>query len=482
MNFRMIKQILGWILLFEAMFLLIPLVTALVYHEMQEALDFLISIGLCLATGGLFMIGKPKTKTLYAREGIVIVSLSWLVLSLFGSLPFLISGAIPSFVDAFFETVSGFTTTGASILSSVENLPKSILLWRSFTHWIGGMGVLVFIMAFIPLSGAYNMHLMKAESPGPSVSKLVPKVKTTALILYSIYIALTLLEFIVLICAGMSVFDSINTAFGTAGTGGFAIKNNSFDGYSPALQIIVTVFMLIFSINFNSYYLILRGKLKDAFNSEVRWFLAVVAGAIAVVTLNISSMYGSISEALRHAAFSVSSIVSTTGYATQDFDLWPAFSKIILLLVMFMGACAGSTGGGVKVSRLLILFKSAKRELNRMIHPKKIENVTIDGRPVGDDVCRSVISYFGCYMLLFAGSVTILSLDPSLGSGDLVTGFTSVLTTLSNVGPGLAQVGPTQNFAFFSPLSKVLLTFNMLAGRLELFPMILLFSPVTWKK
>lgn len=482
MNYRMLGYVLGRIFMVEAALLLPPSIVAVIHGEWSCLFAFVVT-AVGLAVLGLVLgLRSPANTAIYAREGLVIVALAWVLMSVFGALPFVVSGDIPFFVDAFFETVSGFTTTGASILSSVENLPKSILLWRSFTHWIGGMGVLVFIMAFIPLSGAYNMHLMKAESPGPSVSKLVPKVKTTALILYSIYIALTLLEFIVLICAGMSVFDSINTAFGTAGTGGFAIKNNSFDGYSPALQIIVTVFMLIFSINFNSYYLILRGKLKDAFNSEVRWFLAVVAGAIAVVTLNISSMYGSISEALRHAAFSVSSIVSTTGYATQDFDLWPAFSKIILLLVMFMGACAGSTGGGVKVSRLLILFKSAKRELNRMIHPKKIENVTIDGRPVGDDVCRSVISYFGCYMLLFAGSVTILSLDPSLGSGDLVTGFTSVLTTLSNVGPGLAQVGPTQNFAFFSPLSKVLLTFNMLAGRLELFPMILLFSPVTWKK
>lgn len=477
MNFRIVRYVLAWILLFEAMFLALPLITSVIYWE-SEFFIFLISIAVCAACGGLLLIKKPVNKTLYAREGIVIVAFSWIILSVFGAIPFFISGAIPSFLDAVFETVSGFTTTGASILSSVEELPKSILIWRSFTHWIGGMGVLVFIMAFIPLGGAYNMHLMKAESPGPSVSKLVPRIKNTALILYCIYIALTVIQILSLLIAGMSIFEAVNTAFATAGTGGFGIKNDSIGSFSPAIQIIVTVFMLLFSINFNSYYLVLRGKLKEAFNSEVKTFLIIVALAIAAITFNNVGMFESVGEALRHSAFTVSSIISTTGFATADFNIWPELSRTILVLLMFIGACAGSTGGGLKVSRIIILSKGISRELKKMIHPKKVEIVSIDSKPVENSVVWSVGYYLACYVSIFVLSSLILSIENT----DLITNFTSVASCLNNIGPGLEMVGPTANFAFFSPLSKSVLIFDMLAGRLELFPILLLFTPATWKK
>lgn len=477
MNYRMIKHVIAWILLFEAIFLAVPLITSIVYTE-PEFFAFLISIAICATLGGLLLIKKPENKTIYSREGVVIVASSWIILGFFGSLPFYISGAIPSFIDALFETISGFTTTGASILQSVEDLPKSIIIWRSFTHWVGGMGVLVFIMAFLPLGGAYNMHIMKAESPGPSVSKLVPRVRTTALILYCIYIALTVIQFICLLLADMDVFDAVNTAFATAGTGGFAIKNTGMDGYSPSIQIIVTVFMLIFSINFNSYYLIIRGKIKDAFNSEVKWFLLIVGIAITSITLNIVNMFDSTKEALRHAAFTVASIISTTGFATKDFNMWPEISRTIIVLLMFIGACAGSTGGGLKISRLMIFFKGVSREVRKLIHPKKVELITIDSRPIENSTVISVGAYFACYIALFISSSILLSFD----CGDLITNFTSVASCLNNIGPGLEMVGPTANFGFFSPMSKIVLMFDMLAGRLELFPILLLFTPSTWKK
>ena len=477
MNYRMIKHILGWILLFEAMFLAVPLITSIVYTE-GEFVHFLITMAISAATGGLLLIKKPKSRALYSRDGVVIVALSWVVLSLFGALPFYLSRSIPSFLDAVFETVSGFTTTGASILTSVEDLPRSIIMWRSFTHWIGGMGVLVFIMAFLPLSGAYNMNLMKAESPGPSVSKLVPKVRTTALILYCMYIALTVIQFICLLFAKMSVFDAINTAFATAGTGGFGIKNDSILGYSPAIQIIVTVFMLLFSINFTSYYFILRGKVKEAFNTEVKWFLIIVGVSIASITINIAKQIGSISDALRHSAFTVASIISTTGFATEDFNLWPELSKTIIVLLMFIGACAGSTGGGLKISRLMIFFKGIGRELRKVIHPKKVEVISIDSHPVDNGAVISVGAYLACYIMIFIVSLIVLSFQNT----DLVTNFTSVASCLNNIGPGLSKVGPTANFSFFSPASKIVLIFDMLAGRLEVLPMLLVFTPSTWKK
>ena len=474
----MIKYTLGWLSLFEAAFFLLPMLTAVIYGEWKMLFAFFICALICLGIGGLCIIKRPEKTTIYAREGFVIVSLSWILLSILGALPFILCGATTSFVDALFETASGFTTTGSSIFREVESLPKAILMWRSFTHWIGGMGVLVFIMAFLPLGGGQNMHIMRAESPGPEVSKLVPKVKQTALILYSIYFALTVIQTVTLLISGMSFFEAINTAFSTAGTGGFGIRNDSFASFSAVQQIIVTIFMLVFSINFNSYYLALRLKFKDAFNAEVRAFLLIVTAAIAVVTINIHQSYGSVGEALRHAAFSVSSLISTTGFATENFDLWPALSKTVLVLVMFIGACAGSTGGGMKVSRILIIFKGFIREIYTLIHPKQVKKISIDKRPVDREVVRSVNAYLACYILVFAISLLLITLD----NRDLVTNFTAVAATINNIGPGLSEVGPAANFADFSIFSKLVLTFNMIAGRLELFPMLILFSPATWKK
>ena len=473
----MVSYILGLLLMFQAVFMAIPAVTALCYGE-QELWIFLGIALICLLIGRLMTWRKPKNKTLFAREGFVIVALSWIVLSLIGAMPFFLSQEIPNYIDALFESVSGFTTTGASILTEVESLPRSIIMWRSFTHWIGGMGVLVFIMAFLPLSGAQNMHIMKAESPGPSVGKLVPRVKTTALLLYAIYFALTVMQWILLLCGGMSLFDSLNTAFATAGTGGFGIRNDSLNGYSAYVQIVVTVFMLLFSINFNSYYFLLRGKLKEAFTTEVKAFLLIVGTVITIVTINIHAIFGSVGEALRHAAFTIASLISTTGFATVDFNTWPELSRALLVLVMFVGACAGSTGGGIKVSRILILCKSVTKELRNMLHPKQVKRITMDSHAVDHDVVRSVNVYMICYAVIFIGSFLVLSLE----NNDLVTTFTAVTATLNNIGPGLEMVGPTANYAFFSMPSKFVLIFDMLAGRLELFPMLLIFLPNTWKK
>lgn len=492
MNFRIIKRTLGWILFFEAVFFLIPILTAIVYQE-KEGWDFLWSALICCAFGGLCFIGKPKSDSIYAKEGYVIVALSWIVLSLFGALPFWLSGAIPSYIDALFETVSGFTTTGATIMptgEAVENMAKSMLMWRSFTHWIGGMGVLVFIMAFLPLSGARNMHLMKAESPGPVVGKLVPKVKQTAKILYLIYAGLTVVQFIFLIAGGMPLFDAINTSFATAGTGGFAIKADGFNGYSPYLQIVVTVFMLVFSINFNSYYLLLKGRWKESLTAEVKTFLIIVAAAIGLITLNVclTDTIASVGDALRHAAFSVASIISTTGFSTENFDTWPMFSQGILVLLMFIGACAGSTGGGMKVSRFILLGKSASNEVGKMLHPKQVKHVTVDGKVVEPDVVRTIVGYTVAYAAIFIVSFLLISLDlPNLDysytqNGQFVTGFTSVTTALNNIGPGLGAVGPIGSFANYSWWSKLVFIFDMLAGRLEVFPILILFAPATWRK
>lgn len=496
MNFGIIKRTVGWILLFEAVFFLVPLITAAVYWE-AEFFAFLICIGICAAIGGLCLIGKPKSDKIYAKEGFVITALCWVVLSAFGALPFVMAGTIPNYVDALFETVSGFTTTGASIIDpavGAESLPKCMLMWRSFTHWVGGMGVLVFIMAFLPLSGARNMHIMKAESPGPTVGKLVPKVRTTAKILYIIYGVFTLLEFVMLLCGGMPVFDAINTAFATAGTGGFSIKNNGLAGYNSYLQIVVTVFMLIFSINFNSYYMLFRRRWKEILTEEVKWFIFIVCGAIVAVTLNVflsetvNAMGDKMSfgEALKHAAFSVATVISTTGFATEDFATWPAFSQVILVGLMFIGACAGSTGGGIKVSRFVLLGKSVNNEIGKMLHPKQIKRVTMDGRAVDEDVIRSVCGYLIAYVAIFVVSFLIISLDlGNLSHGDsspFTTGFTAVTATLNNIGPGLGVVGPTGSFHDFSWWSKLVFIFDMLAGRLEIFPMLLLFAPLTWKK
>lgn len=473
----MIRYTLGWLLLFESAFLALPIITGAIYGE-GAAISFLITAVLSLALGLLLSLRRPKATELYAKEGFVIVAMSWIVMSLVGAVPLVMCGACGSFVDALFETVSGFTTTGASIFSAVEHLPRSVLMWRSFTHWIGGMGVLVFIMAFLPLSGGHNMHIMRAESPGPDVSKLVPKMKNTALILYAIYFALTLIQLVALLISGMSLFDALNTAFSTAGTGGFGFRNDSFASATTAQQVIVTVFMLIFSINFNSYYLILNRKIKDALNSEIKVFLLIVVCAVTVITVDTMARYDSIGEAINHASFTVASIISTTGFSTENFDLWPELSRTVLVLIMFVGACAGSTGGGIKVSRIIILFKGMARELHTLLHPRQIKKITVDRKPVSHELIRSVNAYIGCYILIFVASLIVVSFD----TGDLVTNFTAVTATINNIGPGLSAVGPSANYAFFSPLSKLVLIFDMLAGRLELFPMLILFSPMTYKK
>ena len=404
--------------------------------------------------------------------------MSWIVLSLFGCLPFVFSGAIPSFTDALFETVSGFTTTGASILAEVEHLPKAMLMWRSFTHWVGGMGVLVFIMAFIPLSGGQNIHIMKAESPGPSVSKLVPRVKTTALILYSIYFVLTLIEFVLLLFGDMSVFDALNTALATAGTGGFGIKNDSIAGYSPYHQWVITIFMLLFGVNFNAYYFILFGNARKAFKmEEVRWYFIIVAVSVAVITIELFRSAVPFANALRDSSFQVASIITTTGFSTADFNLWSGTSRTILVMLMFVGACAGSTGGGMKVSRFVILFKTVFKELDSYIHPKRIQKLSLDGKPIEHDVVRSINVYFITFTVIFAASLLLVSLEGK----DLVTNFTAVAATINNIGPGLELAGPTQNFGHFSILTKYVLMFDMLAGRLELFPLLILFHPSVWR-
>lgn len=477
MNFKMISYILGWILIFESLFMIVPSVTAVCYGE-SALWYFLLTAVLCLAIGGLLIRKKPERKQLYSREGNIIVALSWILLSIFGALPFYISGEISSFTDALFETVSGFTTTGASILPEVESLPKSMIMWRSFTHWVGGMGVLVFIMAFLPLSGAQNMHIMKAESPGPSVSKLVPRVKSTALLLYKIYFVLTILEFVVLLICGMTVFEALNTAFATAGTGGFGIYNNSMGGFSPKLQIVVTVFMILFSVNFNSYFFLISGKLREAFNTEVCVFFVIVASAIGIITINIRGLFDTVGEALRHSSFAVASLISTTGFGTVDFNLWPELSRTLLVLIMFIGACAGSTGGGIKVSRIIILFKSMSKELQAIVHPKQVKKIKLNSHSIEHETVRGVNVFMVAYLMTFIISLVFISFD----NHDLVTNFTAVTAAINNIGPGLEMVGPTSNFGFFSTPAKAVLIFDMLAGRLELFPMLLLFTPATWKK
>ena len=477
MNYRMIKYTLGWILLFEALFLAVPTLAALICRE-EVLAAFLWSVLACLVAGTLLLLKKPQNTTLRSREGFVIVSLSWILLSVFGALPLYVSGTIPSFIDALFEIVSGFTTTGSSVIAAVEEMPRSVLLWRSFTNWVGGMGVLVFVLAFLPLSGGQNMHIMKAESPGPSVSKLVPRVRTTALILYAIYFSLTLLQFILLLCGSMSPFEALNTALATAGTGGFGVRNDSMNSFSPYVQWVVIAFMMIFSVNFSCYYLVLRGRLRDVFNTELRAFILIVLAAGGFIAYNIRHLVPTTADAVRHAFFAVGTVISTSGFSTLDFDLWPAAPQVIMVLLMFLGACAGSTGGGIKISRIVIFLKGVVRELRIALHPKQIKKISMDGRPVEHEVVRSVNAYMACYLVVFTASVLLVALE----NHDLTTSFTAVAATLNNIGPGLSKVGPTQNFAFFSTPTKLVLIFDMLAGRLELLPMLLLFAPATWRK
>ena len=477
MNYRMISNILGWLLVFESMFMAVPLFTAVIYQE-STVWVFLGTAAFCLAAGVLITRKKPAKTTLYSREGFIIVALSWIILSLFGAVPFMLSGVIPSFVDALFEAVSGFSTTGATVINDVEIVPRSILMWRSFTHWVGGMGVLVFIMAFIPLSGGQNMHIMKAESPGPSVGKLVPHVKTTAMLLYTIYLVMTLAEFITLLIAGMDSFEALNTAFATAGTGGMGVRNSSMGEYAPHIQIIITVFMTLFAINFNTYFFLIHAKIREAFTTEVLVFLGIAATSTVVIALNINSIYMNMGDSFRHSAFTVASIMSTTGFSTEDFNVWPELSRSLIVMLMFVGGCAGSTSGGIKVSRILILFKSMGKELELLVHPKQVKKIKIDGHTIEHEVVRSVNVYMVGYVLVFAISMVVLSFDEM----DLITNFTAVASAINNVGPGLDLVGPASNFSVFSEPVKLVLIFDMLTGRLELFPILLLFSPATWKK
>lgn len=478
MNYRMIGYLLGVILMIEAALMILPLSVSLYYGE--AIYPFIITILISLAISLPLAIFKPKDTRIYAKEGFVTVAAGWIVLSLFGALPFVIGNSIPNYIDALFETISGFTTTGASILSEIESLPKGILFWRSFTHCIGGMGVLVFILAILPSAGGQTMHLMRAEVPGPTKGKLVPKMKHTALILYGIYIILTVIQIIALLFCGLSLYDSAVTSFATAGTGGFSVLNASIAGYNnPAAEWVITVFMLVFGINFNIYFFILIGKIRDVLRSdELRTYLIIAFTSTAVVAVNIAHSYERLGDCLRDAFFQTSTIMTTTGFATTDFDLWPELSKTILVILMIVGACAGSTAGGLKVSRVLIIIKGISRELKRILRPRSVNVVRIDGEVVPDETVNSAASYLTLYFSLVLASMLAISID----GFDLESNITAVLACINNIGPGLGVVGPTGNYGGYSFFSKIILSFDMLLGRLEIIPMVLLFSPTTWKK
>ena len=481
MNKKMIRYIVGSIIMLEAALLLLPILTAIVYGEWNTLRVFAGSALFCIVTGALLRGKKPENTTIFSVEGYVSVALCWVALSICGAIPLCVSGVLQNPFDAFFEIVSGFTTTGSSVMQSVEGAPRAILMWRSFSHWVGGMGVLVFVLAILPLAGGgYSMYLMRAESPGPSVGKLTPKVKNTAKILYLIYLVMTVLQMILLLIGGMPLFDSLATSFGTAGTGGFGIWNDSIAHYnSYYLQGVITVFMILFGVNFNVYYLLSIRKWKEALQcDEARVYFGIIACSILVITINIRAMFPTLFDAFHHAAFQVGTIITTTGFSTVDFDQWPELSKTILVGLMLVGACAGSTGGGMKVSRLIIWFKETRKEIASLLHPRSVKVLKTEGKVIEPSVVSSVNAYFITYFFLYAASVLIVSLD----NFDFTSNFTAVAATLNNIGPGLGAVGPTCNFGGFSILSKLVLMFDMLAGRLELFPMLLLFSPSTWKK
>ncbi|MEE1032399.1 MAG: TrkH family potassium uptake protein [Ruminococcus sp.] len=479
MNYKIIVYIIGFVLKIEAALLLLPLLVGILYQE-QATWALLYSVLICAVVGFALSWKRPKNDHFHVKEGYVAVALSWIVLSIFGALPFMLSGVIPHPIDAIFETVSGFTTTGASILPEVESLPKCILFWRSFTHWIGGMGVLVFLLTILKMGNGSHMNLMKAESPGPSVSKLVPTVRSTAKLLYSIYLIMTLALIVFLLVGKMSLFDAVTTAFGTAGTGGFGIKNDSIGSYSIYIQVVVTIFMILFGVNFNAYYLILAKKWKQAFSiEEVRWYFIIIVTAVVIIGIDVMDYFGNnILVSIQQAAFQVGSIITTTGFATTDFNLWPELSRTILVLLMFVGACAGSTGGGMKVSRFLIIFKAMKKEMHQYLHPRQVRKIHMDGKTVEHEVVRNVNVFIAAYFSIYVISMLVLSLDGL----DLITNFTAIAATLNNIGPGLELVGPASNFGVYSYASKIMLTFDMLAGRLEIFPLILLFFRDTWKK
>ncbi len=479
MNYRMIFHIIGRVVILESALLLLPLLVSLYYGE-PSVWSFLWTISAALVLGGvLSAISRPKNRGVFAREGFAIVALSWLLLSFVGALPFYLSGAIPHYVDALFETVSGFTTTGASILPNVELLPRGILFWRSFTHWVGGMGVLVLVMVIVSHSPDRSMNILKAEMPGPVIGKLVPRAKDTSRILYLIYFGMTVLEIVLLLVGGMPLFDSVVHTFGTAGTGGFGIKADSIASYSPYLQWVITIFMLLFGVNFNLYFLLLLRRWREVFRStELRTYGAVIGASIAIITCNIYHLCSSFGESLRLASFQVASIATTTGYATTDFNLWPGLSKAILFLLMLMGACAGSTAGGLKVSRVVILWQLMRQEVRHVVHPRAVSAVRYEGKALDRESLRNTAVYFALYFTCMIATFLLISWEPF----GFETNFTAAATCFNNVGPGFDLVGPTGNFAAFSPFSKLVLAFAMLLGRLEIFPMLLVLSPVTWRR
>lgn len=480
MNRRFVFRLLGKMFMVTSALMVLPLIVSLVYGE-DCYTSFLLSMGISLAVGfPLMVFNKTENRVIYAKEGFVVVALLWICMSAVGALPFVLSGEIPSYVDAFFETVSGFTTTGASILTNVEALSKGLLFWRSFTHWVGGMGVLVFIMAILPASNDRSIHILRAEAPGPIVGKLAPKMRDTAIILYLIYVVLTVIEFVMLLLGGMSVFDSLVHTFGTAGTGGFGIKNDSISSYSPYLQWVITVFMMIFGVNFNLYYLILIKKIKNIFKSEELWvYVGISVVCTAVIAINISGMYDSFSETLRASSFQVASIITTTGYSTADFNLWPELSKTVLLILMFMGSCAGSTAGGFKISRVILLFKMIKREVRVLIHPRAVSVVRFEGKKVEEPVMKSLSAYFSIYVFCFVSIFILISLD---GNFDILTNFSAAASCFNNIGPGLGSVGPALNYSDYSVFSKIVLSVAMLLGRLEIYPVLFFMSRAAWSK
>ena len=480
MNITAILNIIGHVMKYEIILLLIPFFVALFYGQ-GDANAFLYTVLLMIPIALILIKIKGKKNEIYAKEGFLTVGLAWIVISFFGALPFVFSGAIPSLVDAFFETSSGFTTTGASILTEIQSLPKGILFWRSFTHWVGGMGFLIFILALMPTFSGNTIHLLKAESPGPTPGKIVPKIKQTAKILYAIYFVLTLIETIFLKSAGLSWYDSIIHALGTAGTGGFSNMNASVAAFNnPAVEWIITIFMLLFGVNFVLYFQLIRGNVKAFFKSEeLKWYLIAVFASIIIIAVNIIPFnHGDVTKSIRDSAFQVSSIVTTTGYATVNFNLWPTLSKVILIMLMFMGAMAGSTGGGIKTRRIVIIFKAIRREIDKILHPRRVKSVKIDGNVVEEETISGVFLFIFAYIIISLIAIFIVSFD----NFDVTTTVTSVIATLSNIGPGLEMVGPAGNFSAFSDLSKLVLSFCMLAGRLEIYPMLILFSPSLWKK
>ena len=480
MNRKMIFAILGQITLSEAALMSLPLLVALIYGEWRVAISFLVAIALALVIGSLlYFTCKTENKTIFAKEGFVIVAFAWLIMSAIGALPFVLSGDIPSYVDAFFETVSGFTTTGASVLLDVETLSRAGLFWRSFTHWIGGMGVLVFVMALLPSIADRSIHIMRAEMPGPIVGKIVPRARETARILYIIYLAMTVIETILLLAGDMPLYDSIVHAFGTAGTGGFGIKNDSIASYNPYLQWVITIFMFLFGINFNLYYLIIVNKAKTALKSGELWaYIGIIALATVVICFDIRPLYETLEETIRASSFQVSSFITSTGYGTAAYNTWPILSKTVLLFLMFVGACAGSTGGGFKVARVVMLVKMVKQELRRITHPRAVTAVKFEDKVLDKTTLSSVSSYLAIYLVLFIVTLLVISFEP-LG---FEANFTATLSCINNIGPIFSQVDPGVSFAYYTGFTKIVLSFAMLFGRLEIYPLLIALTPSTWTK